>query len=220
MSYVELLKDSLQPTKLGLKVDDFLLKVLPELVAADFTAQMESQLDAIARGEKSWQQFLTSWNRDFFEKALSKALGTLPANASSRPQREYELSNVPCPHCSNPLAKISSDKVSKKYFFKCVGSCDSIVLFWSERTSSWEAPRNNSNAEKLSTQITEHNCPICKSLLEEYAYIKDGQSKNFLRCSNPQSRNDPKHKDVVFFSTTSGYWSPKFGNLSHTSKPN
>lgn len=211
--YVEILKDSLHPTKLGLEVDDFLLKVLPELVAADFTAQMESQLDAIARGEKPWQQFLTSWNREFFEKALSKAKGTLPSSISSRPQREYELSKIPCPQCSNPLAKIPSDKVSKKYFLKCVGGCDSIVLFWSERTSSWEAPRNNSSAQKPQAIITQHNCPVCKSFLEESVYIKDGQSKNLLRCSNPKSRNDPKHKDVVFFATASGYWSPKFGNL-------
>jgi DNA topoisomerase-1 len=137
---------------------------------------------------------------------------------SQRPQRSYEFSKTPCLQCSNLLAKISSDKVTKKYFLKCVGDCENIVLFWSDRTPSWEPPRNNSSAQKPLAQITQHNCPVCKSLLEEYVYIKDGQSKNLLRCSNPKSRNDSKHKDVVFFYTQSGYWSPKFGNLSQPPK--
>jgi DNA topoisomerase-1 len=210
--YVELLKESLQPTKLGLEVDAFLMKVLPELVAADFTAQMELSLDAIARGEKSWQKFLTSWNREYFVPALAKAKGTLLAS-SSRPNREYEFSKTPCPQCNNPLAKIKSEKVSKKYFLKCVGDCENIVLFWSERAKVWEAPRQNKGDEKPAAKITTHNCPVCKSFLEEHSYIKDGQEKVLLRCSNSKSRNDPKHKDVVFFNTASGYWSPKLGNL-------
>jgi DNA topoisomerase I len=49
--------------------------------------------------------------------------------------------------------------------------------------------------------------------LEEYAYTKDGQSKTMLRCSDPKSRSDSKHKEAVYFTTQKGWWSPKFGEL-------
>ena len=37
-----------------------------------------------------------------------------------------------------------------------------------------------------------------------------------LRCSNPESRNDSKHKDAAYFNTAKGWWSPKFGELKST----
>jgi len=42
----------LQPTALGMEVDEFLMRVLPKMVEPEFT-EMEGQLDAIASGETS-----------------------------------------------------------------------------------------------------------------------------------------------------------------------
>ena len=47
-NYVELVKSKVQPTTVGLQVDDFLIQALPELIQSDFTAGMETQLDAIS----------------------------------------------------------------------------------------------------------------------------------------------------------------------------
>lgn len=70
-----------------------------------------------------------------------------------------------------------------------------------------------SNKPKAPCKLTEDSCPVCKSPLEEYQYTKDGQQKTMLRCSNPKAKNDPKHKEAVYFHTTKGWWSPKFGEL-------
>jgi DNA topoisomerase I len=43
-NYVELVKSKVQPTTVGLQVDDFLIQALPELIQSEFTAQMETQL--------------------------------------------------------------------------------------------------------------------------------------------------------------------------------
>ncbi|TAF09870.1 MAG: type I DNA topoisomerase [Nostocales cyanobacterium] len=222
-NYVELKKDNLQPTALGLEVDEFLQKALPDLLEAEFTAKMEDALDAISEGKNSWQHYLTTWNQNYFVPALSKAK-TVVVNSSTTDktnnlvERKYETSKTRCPDCKNCLAKIPSSKVKKKYFLKCVSGCENIVLFWSDFNKKWEAPKtktsSDENAPKASAKITAYPCPVCQKPLEEYSYIKDGQNKTMLRCSGQESWKDKKHKDVAYFHTAKGWWSPKFGNLA------
>jgi DNA topoisomerase I len=158
-SYVEPLKGSLQPTGLGLEVDRFLQAALPDLLEAEFTAQMEQTLDQIAAGRQEWQQYLTTWNREYLAPALIKANDVIPHHlktssfvsptqdlstgsvASSRSGKPANLSRTRCPQCKNYLAKIPSKKVKKKYFLKCVSGCDNSVLFWSEYSREWQPPR-------------------------------------------------------------------------------
>ncbi len=225
--YVQLTKENLQPTSLGLEVDDFLQKALPDLLETEFTAKMEDALDAIASGKQPWQHYLTNWHQNYFAPALIKAK-TVPVSSSSSAnsnktaavtERKFETSRTRCPECKNHLAKIPSNKVKKKYFLKCMSGCENVVLFWSEYTKTWEAPRSQTtkdkdiNPQKPPANITTYPCPVCKKPLEEYSYIKDGQNKTMLRCSNPKSRSDQKHKDVAYFKTQKGWWSPKFGEL-------
>lgn len=224
-SYVEISKGHLQPTALGLEVDQFLQAALPDLIEAEFTAQMEQALDQIAAGQQNWETYLTGWNRDYFAPALRQAqqvipqhLSTNPAPRSGSPQttqpdsKALNLSRTRCPQCDNFLAKIPSTKLKKKYFLKCVCGCD-LVLFWSELNRVWEAPKPKS-ADLPPAQITEYACPVCQKPLEEYAYEKEGQVKRLLRCSDAKARSNSKHKEAVYFQTAQGWWSPKFGNLS------
>ncbi|MDJ0620487.1 MAG: type I DNA topoisomerase [Calothrix sp. MO_192.B10] len=220
--YVQLTKANLEPTVLGLEVDDFLQKALPDLLETEFTAKMEDALDEIASGKQPWQHYLTSWNQNYFAPALAKAK-TVPVSSSNGKTkspvagRTFDKSRTRCPQCNNHLAKIKSNKVKKKYFLKCVSGCENVVLFWNEYSKTWSPPRSqtskNANPQKPPTKITKYPCPVCKQPLEEYGYIKDGQNKTMLRCSESKSRNDKKHKDVAYFNTAKGWWSPKFGDL-------
>ena len=225
--YVELTKAILQPTTLGLEVDDFLQKALPDLLKTEFTAQMEDALDSIASGKEPWEKYLTSWNQDYFAPALVKAK-TVPVPASNGKNKtvaegKYDKSRTRCPECNNHLAKIKSSKVKKKYFLKCVSGCENVVLFWSDYEKKWRSPNSqnspNSTSEKTTPaqkppgKVTKYPCPVCKKPLEEYGYTKDGQKKTMLRCSDSKSRQDSKHKEAVYFNTAKGWWSPKFGNL-------
>ncbi len=220
--YVELTKKILQPTTLGLEVDDFLQKALPDLLKTEFTAKMEDALDSIASGKQPWEKYLTSWNQDYFAPALVKAK-TVPVAASNGKknsaviQTNYDKSRTRCPECNNHLAKIKSNKVKKKYFLKCVSGCENVVLFWSDYSKTWQPPRSKDDkapvAQKPPGKVTKYPCPVCKKPLEEYGYTKDGQNKTMLRCSDSKSRQDSKHKEAVYFNTAKGWWSPKFGNL-------
>ncbi|MGB3206326.1 MAG: DNA topoisomerase, partial [Crinalium sp.] len=75
--YVQLTKGKLQPTPLGMELDAFLDQVLPDLIKAEFTAQMELKLDAIASGSLNWESYLTSWNQEYFTPALTKAISEI-----------------------------------------------------------------------------------------------------------------------------------------------
>jgi len=220
--YVETAKGHLQPTPLGLEVDQFLGQALPDLLEAEFTAQMELALDQIAAGQEDWQQYVTSWNYDYFIPALERAKKLAVSQPSSHVAtskgKALPLSRTQCPQCRNYLAKIPSKKVKKKFFLKCISGCEDVVFFWSDREKQWEQPRSKTpgvkSAGRPPVTITTHACPVCPKPLEEYRYEKEGQPKSLLRCSDPSSRTDNKHKEAVYFKTQSGWWSPKYGELT------
>jgi DNA topoisomerase-1 len=219
--YVELVKGSLQPTGLGLEVDAFLQDALPDLLEAEFTAQMEQALDQIAAGEQNWETYLTQWNRSYFAPALVKARQVIPQHLTTNPpprreqkgDQQLDRSRTRCPQCNAYLAKVPSKKLKKKYFLKCVEACPDLVLFWSEQSRQWEVPRAK-NADLPQPELTDHACPVCQKRLEAYAYEKEGQVKRLLRCSNAQARTEKKHQEAVYFQTAQGWWSPKFGALN------
>lgn len=219
--YLELKGKVLHPTALGLQTDDVLSDVLPEIVSSDFTAAMESSLDAIAEGKQGWEQYLIGWNRDYLQPALAKAQQAIREkfpNRLYRSQNDQNLakSRTRCPDCNQMLAKVPSKKVSKGYFLKCVQGCPDLIMFWSERDKKWEKPRGaNGQAGTTATkgQLTQFSCPVCKKPMETYPYTKNGEEKLLLRCSNAKARMEKKHADAVYFQSKGKWWSPKHGEL-------
>ena len=61
--YVQRERRRLKPTELGFIVTDLLEQYFPEVVDAQFTAEMEDQLDLIEEGEAVWTDVV----REFFE---------------------------------------------------------------------------------------------------------------------------------------------------------
>lgn len=212
--YVSVLKGKLQPTEMGMQVDRFLVQALPKLIDVSFTAEMEQSLDQIASGALPWEQWLTTWNRDYFAPALEQARKVVPNHASEAPVKKApEVSDTVCPQCQKPMLQIPSKKVKKGFFLKCQ-NCEA-VLFWSDRTATWEAPKAPSDPSIpfSPAKVTEYPCPVCRKPLEEYSYQKDGQPKVMLRCSDTQARQQKKHQGAVYFATAKGFWSPKFGDI-------
>ncbi|MGB7417101.1 MAG: type I DNA topoisomerase, partial [Thermosynechococcaceae cyanobacterium] len=220
--YVEVIKKQLQPTTMGLEVDAFMAKALPELLEAQFTAQMEGQLDLISEGKQDWQQYLIGWNQSYFEPALGKAVGTLPkVKPGQFPERTLQKSRTKCPLCHQALSKVptKSKKVKKGFFLKCEQGCEAepgqdLVMFWSDRDKAWRQPGGSGSKEgQKAPQLTAYQCPACDLKLEEYFYQKEGEQKSLLRCSSAVARENRKHKDVVYFQSKGAWWSPKFGVL-------
>jgi DNA topoisomerase I len=86
-------KKLLMPTELGKIVNDIMKKHFKDIVDAEFTAQMENKLDAVADGEKAWKDVL----KDFYStfggvlKEAEESIGDV--------ELPVEVSDVPCDKC-------------------------------------------------------------------------------------------------------------------------
>jgi DNA topoisomerase-1 len=106
--YVERQKKSLLATELGFVVCDFLVAQFPDLFAVGFTAQMEDDLDSIARGERGWVETLRAFYAPFSE-AVDKAQETAQTQAISVSASKREAgggaspTGETCPECGGAV---------------------------------------------------------------------------------------------------------------------
>lgn len=218
--YAEMKKRQLQATTLGLEVDAFLEKTLPELLEAEFTAKMEDKLDAIASGQENWERYIVNWNQDYFVGALEKALKIIesqPHSSETSQSNRYKESKIDCPSCGHKLLEVpsKSKKLHKNYFLKC-SDCE-IVMFYNKWRKIWELPVNTSGDSSPSTStplaLTKYPCPVCGEKLVVREYEKDGQKKKMLVCSSQSVNRDKKHESVIYFESRNVFWSKKYGEL-------
>ena len=98
-AYVILEKKNLRVTELGLKVNEILLQVVPDIIEPGFTAQLEKNLDEIATGQLSWEQWLIDWNTQTFKPALNQGNKVIEQVISQ------QLTEFDCPVCGAKLEK-------------------------------------------------------------------------------------------------------------------
>ncbi len=95
--YVEKLARALKPTATGMVVSGWLEQHFPEYISDSFTAEMENELDEIARGERGYTETLTEFYGPF-EKAV-RAKDKLP-KATGLGDAPAEF---PCTICGSPM---------------------------------------------------------------------------------------------------------------------
>jgi DNA topoisomerase-1 len=218
--YAEVHKRQIQATTLGLEVDAFLAKTLPELLEAEFTAQMEDKLDAIATGRENWERYIIGWNENYLAPALEKAIARiermpradkLPPKGS--PIAQGKEAQIICPQCGQEMTKVPSQskKLHQDHFLKCSG-CQT-VMFYNKWHKTWELPKQKREEFPQSLKLTAHACPVCGEKLAQREYEKEGLTKRMLVCSSQKARTDKKHKSVVYFESRNVFWSKKYGEL-------
>lgn len=95
--YVEKLARSLKPTATGMVVSGWLEEHFPEYISDSFTAEMENELDEIARGEREYTETLSTFYGPF-EKAVT-VKDKLP-KATSLGEAGADF---PCPLCGSDM---------------------------------------------------------------------------------------------------------------------
>jgi len=143
----------LRPHGLGFVVNDLLTTYFPDILDVNFTAEMEDELDEIARGERPWQPMV----QDFYAP-LMRAL----AAASEAPPAHQETNEV-CDQCGRPMV-IRWSKRGR--FLACSG---------------YPECRNTRPVEGEGDPLpaTEETCPECDSPM----VAKRGRYGPFLACS-------------------------------------
>ena len=110
-NYVVKEQGRFKPTQLGIVVCEQLTRHFPVIMDVGFTAQMEEDLDQIARGAKEWTPVL----QDFygpFQKALASATEEMPRVKVEEPSEEM------CDLCSRPMV-IKTSRFGR--FLSCTG---------------------------------------------------------------------------------------------------
>lgn len=91
--YVEKTDKKFFATVVGMTVTDFLMEHIGSFMDYEFTAEMEEDLDRIARGEKKWRKVVA----DFFGP-FAKKIAKVEVSAE-RKQIPFEKTGVTCPTC-------------------------------------------------------------------------------------------------------------------------
>jgi DNA topoisomerase I len=209
----------LWPTAVGIETDRILAKIFPKIQDPKFTAAMEEDLDAIAKGQKDWQNYFISWNQDTLTPALANAKTSMNLRDMPAARVEAELLGVteyPCPSCNQPLSKYShvNRQGEKKTKLLCAAKpkvkCQKVV-FYETRRGYWNPDSDRTLGENL--EVSNIPCPKCQKLL---AQVPKASVGFFLKCQG-------KCKDLVMFQNneTGEWFSPqnKSTKKTESSKP-
>ncbi len=95
--YIEKEDKRLLPTEVGFAVTDFLFKNFPDIVDYDFTAEMEENLDSVARGEKEWQPLIAKFYTPF-EKKIDQV-----AETAEKIELQEDKTDEVCEKCGKSM---------------------------------------------------------------------------------------------------------------------
>lgn len=145
-------------TAVGITVSDFLIKHFPDFMEYDFTAEMEEDLDRIARGEKEWQKVVKA-----FYTPLSKKIEDVTENAE-RVKIPVEKTGETCPDCGSTEG---GEVVIRTGRFGKFKSCSRFP----------DCKYTQNIVEKLEG----HSCPLCSK--GDVIIRKSRWGKPFYGCS-------------------------------------
>ncbi len=189
--YVKKTKGAFQPTELGIVVNDLLNQYFPDIVNVKFTAQMEDELDDIARDNRDWVGVI----RDFyvpFDKSLQNA-----SQLMEKVKLKDELTDETCPKCGKPLAikmgrfgkflactGYPECKYTKSFQVKTGAKCpecgEELIQKVSKKKRTFYGCSNYPKCDfATSFKPLPQPCPQCGGLMTEYR----GKQAKCVKCS-------------------------------------
>ncbi len=162
--YVEKKENRLHPTELGVMVNGLLVKSFPDIVSADFTAQMEEQLDQVEDGTADWVKLLKAFYTPF-KLDLDKAKVEM-----RDVKREEQKTDEVCEKCGKPMV-IKWGR--NGHFLACSGYPDC------RNTKEYTRNSDGSLTVRPTTRPSDQLCPACNAPM----VIRRGRFGEFLACS-------------------------------------
>jgi DNA topoisomerase-1 len=162
--YAEKKEGRLFPTELGTVVNGLLVKSFPDILNADFTAQMEEQLDEVEEGAADWIKLLKGFYAPF-ERDLDRAKVEMRDL-----KREEEPTEEVCEKCGKPMV-IKWGR--NGYFLACTGYPDC------RNTKEYTRNADGTLTVLPTTRPSDQVCPTCSSPM----VVRRGRFGEFLACS-------------------------------------
>jgi DNA topoisomerase-1 len=180
--YVERKEKKFFPTAIGVAVNDFLMKYFEKIMDYKFTANMEDDLDAIARGEKEWQKIVKE-----FYTPLEKIIDTVVEKAE-RAQIPVEKTGEICPKCG---ATEKGEIVIRTGKFGKFKSCSRFP--------------DCDFTENIVNKVEGATCPVCQQ--GEVVIKPTRYGRDFYSCSRyPQCDWASWSKPALGFTLTAAEW--------------
>jgi DNA topoisomerase I len=116
--YVERIDKRYNPTSIGETVNDFLVAQFATILDYQFTAEMEEDLDRIARGEREWRAVMKAFWKPF--EASVKAADS----GAARVEIPVEKTGEKCPKCGQGELVVRTGKFGKFVSCSTFPTCD------------------------------------------------------------------------------------------------
>jgi DNA topoisomerase-1 len=167
----------LVPTQLGMLVTDLLVEAFPDILNAEFTADLENRLDRVEAGDQDWVTLTRSFYQPF-KADLERA-----AVSMRDVKRAVEETDIPCENCGRNLV-IKWGRNGEFLACPAYPECKFTCNFTRDDDGSIriEAPEQ-----------TDEVCEKCGSPMA-YKYGKFGKflgCTNYPECKNVRSLNKP-----------------------------
>jgi len=188
--YVEREKKILYPTELGTIVTHLLTENFTDIMNADFTASMESNLDSVEEGKTNWKDLLKDFYGPFAETLA------IAEEKIGKVELTYEESDVKCEKCGRMMV-VKQGKYGKflacpgfpecrnakpiveKTNYRCPVCEGKILVKKSKRGKKYYACENMKNCNFMIWEApTDEKCPNCGNFM-----YKKGKK---LICSNQE----------------------------------
>ncbi len=163
--YVEKDQGRLKPVKIGVVVNDLLVKNFPDIMDYEFTANIEEELDKIATGDIKWKKVVEEFYKPFMQD-LRKKVDIIESEKANLTEEIDEK----CLDCGKNLV-IKHSRNGK--FIGCSGfpECKFTRSFISEQAQA--------KIDAGNKQIEGKKCPKCSGNLR----IVSGKYGPFVGCS-------------------------------------
>jgi len=167
-------KKRLFPKDIAYLVNDLLVEHFPHIVDYEFTAQMENDLDEIAKGKKEWQPVI----EDFYDPFMDNL--NLKDKELSKKELTEEKTDEICEKCGSPMI-IKTGRFGR--FLAC---------------SNYPECKNTKNigadgkVEKEQPEISGEPCEKCGKPM----VLRHGRYGQFLGCSDYPNCKNIKNIDV------------------------
>ncbi len=173
----------LVPTEIAFEATDLLVKYFADIMAVNFTAKMESELDDIAEGGKDWRKMVADFYNPFI-KELKIAMGdnSEPTDIKCENCGALYVKKMGrfgeflfCPECKK--TKNKEDVISDK---KCP-NCGEIMYLREGRFGKY-LNCSNSKCNTKMQENDEYTNEVCKNC-GSYMILKTGRFGKYLKCS-------------------------------------
>jgi DNA topoisomerase-1 len=175
---------NLLSTPTGEVVTELLVEHFAKIVDYDFTAQLEEELDEIARGERAWAKVLETFYKPFAENLAGKFDEIKREEVVVRRQLEEK-----CPECASPLVvKLGrfGEFISCSAFPEC--NYSRPILKEEGEEGGGEGGRG------IDEDQLKDPCPECGGKL----VLKEGRYGKFIACSNyPDCKYTQAYQDKI-----------------------